>query len=165
MSKNRKWIREKSITMRTTSRIVSTHREREREKHVYTGKRTWRMEKGDHLRCLDISVRNSAARLPLRGIVCRKPQMQNPQTSPRSKLTKRKKHKNRERKKHYTRHSPKLFLQTRNCERERGREKKHSWKGGHRKEQVDVLRTSTGACMVHSLVSRFKIWLERSAFS
>ncbi len=162
MSKNRKWIREKSITMRTTTRIVSTHRERERErerkKHVYTGKRTWGMEKGDHLRCLDISVRNSAARLPLRGIICRKPQMQNPQTSPRPKLTKRKKH--------YIRPTPTHFLQTRNCERERERERRKTLVK-RRTQKGAGWRTQNQHRGLHGaqLVSRLKIWLERSALS
>jgi hypothetical protein len=159
VSKNRKWIREKLITMRTTTRIVSTHREREREKkkHAYTGKRTWGMEKGDHLRCLDISVRNSAARLPLRGIICRKPQMQNPQTSPRPKLTKRKKH--------YTRHTPTHFLQTRNCERERERERERLVKRRTQKRAGWLTQNQNRGLHGAQLVSRLKIWLERSAFS
>lgn len=91
--------------------------ERERETCIY-GEKNVRNGKGrDHLRCLDISVRNSAARLSLRGIVCRKPKMQNPQTSPRPKLTKRKKH--------YTRPTPTHFMQLETA-RERERERKDS---------------------------------------
>jgi hypothetical protein len=135
--------------MRTTSRIASTHtqRERDRERNMYTrGKEReeWKREI-----TLDAWILAWGTLLPVSLFVA---------SSAGSHKCKTLKH-------HLDQSWPKErnvipdLLRHISCRLEtaREREKKDSWKGGHRKEQVGVLRTSTGACMVHSwsLASRF----------